>query len=138
MRVSDGFLLTKGVDDPTHPPGRVDHQHIEPYAGHAPIRMVSKDNVGGGQQTRALSWCERRGSVCQLGARLHLDEGEQTVAFGDNIHLARRGAQTALPHCPAIRLQRGTCGGFRIQAARMGDAASLATLRHHGRMRNKG
>jgi len=117
-------LQPKRVRNAADATGIVHEQDVEADAGRAPIRVGGKRDLGGGQQAGALAGAEGAGGGAQVRAGLHLDEGEQAVAFGDEVEFAGFGAQAPGQDGPAVPFERGAGGGLGGHPAGLGDPAA--------------
>jgi hypothetical protein len=71
-----------------------------------------------------LARAKGKGGLCQGWPGLDLDEGEQAVAFGDQVNFARFGAHPLAENKPALGSQRSGGEGFGILAGGIGTPSS--------------
>lgn len=119
--------MAEDVANPAQRAGGVDDDEVEADASRAPGGVSRKQDLGRGEEPRALFFGKRLRGLAEALAGFHLDEGEQAVLFGDDVDLAGRGALAAGLDRPSVRLERGDCqrlGAFATQPpAAAGQAA---------------
>src|SRR5690606_2918715 len=73
------------------------------------VGTAQQEQLGGAHGALALALAERGERLLEIGARLDLDEGEQTAAPGDQVDLAERSAKA--PGEDAVAAQAQAPGG---------------------------